>query len=112
GRPAPGRARGRSAREDCGLRCAGVVSLHCVLRGPGMHTTLDLLADRGFCVLRDYDGPPIPDREYLDLEYMDWKSGGDTNFAPLASALGGMGGAGVWGHRKPHQERGGDRKPG
>ena len=69
-----------------------------------MHTKLDLLAEKGFCVLRDYDGPPIPDREYLDLEYMDWKSGGDTNFAPLASALGEMECAGFWDHGKPDKD--------
>jgi hypothetical protein len=69
-----------------------------------MHTKLDLLADKGFRVLRDYDGPPIPEREWLDLDYMDWKSGGDTNFAPIASALGEMECAGFWDHGKPDKD--------
>ena len=38
-------------------------------------------------MLRDLDRP-IPESEYLGLEYMDWKSGGDTNFAPVATADG------------------------
>jgi hypothetical protein len=69
-----------------------------------MHTKLDLLADKGYCVLRDYDGPPINEREWLDLDYMDWKSGGDTNFAPIASAMGEMECAGFWDHGKPDKD--------
>ena len=69
-----------------------------------MHLKLDVLADKGFVVLRDYAGPPIPEREWLDLEYMDWKSGGDTNFAPIASALGEMECAGFWDHGKPDKD--------
>jgi hypothetical protein len=69
-----------------------------------MHQKLDVLAERGFVVLRDHSGPPIPEREYLDLEYMDWKSGGDTNFAPLASALGDMECCGFWDHGKPDKD--------
>ena len=38
----------------------------------------------------------VPEHEYLDLEYMDWKSGGDTNFAPLASADGELDCRGFW----------------
>ena len=37
-----------------------------------------------------------PAREYEALEYMDWKSGGDTNFAPLASADGELDCRGFW----------------
>ena len=40
----------------------------------------------------------------MGLEYMDWKSGGDTNFAPLASALGEMECAGFWDHGKPDKD--------
>jgi hypothetical protein len=69
-----------------------------------MHQKLDVLAERGFVVLRDHSGPPVPDREYLDLEYLDWKSGGDTNFAPLASALGEMECGGFWDHGKPDKD--------
>ena len=53
------------------------------------------LAERGFVRLRDLT-PPIPEDEYLDLEYMDWKSGGDTNFAPIATADGELDCRGFW----------------
>ena len=69
-----------------------------------MHGKLDVLAPKGFVVLRDYAGPPIPPEEWLNLEYMNWKSGGDTNFAPIASALGGMECAGFWDHGKPDKD--------
>ena len=51
------------------------------------HRRLPQLAERGFVVLDDADFM-VPQSEYLALEYMDWKSGGDTNFAPIASADG------------------------
>lgn len=38
----------------------------------------------------------IPAHEWETLEYMDWKSGGDTNFAPLASADGELDCRGFW----------------
>ena len=69
-----------------------------------MHEKLDVLAERGFVVLRDYAGPPVPDQEFLGLEYMDWQSGGDTNFAPIASALGEMECGGFWDHGKPDKD--------
>ena len=59
------------------------------------------LADRGVVALRDLD-PPIDESEYLGLEYMDWKSGGDTNFAPVATADGHLDCRGFW---KPGDER-------
>src|SRR5437899_3282261 len=68
------------------------------------HPKLDVMQEKGFVVLRDYDGPAIPDGEFLGLEYMDWKSGGDTNFAPIASALGEMECAGFWDHGKPDKD--------
>ena len=37
-----------------------------------------------------------PQSECGALEYMDWKSGGDTNFAPLASADGELDCRGFW----------------
>lgn len=66
-----------------------------------MHYKLDILAGKGYVVLEDYDGTPIPAAEWESLEYMDWKSGGDTNFAPLASATGEMDCRGFWDHGKP-----------
>jgi hypothetical protein len=68
-----------------------------------MHEKLEVLAERGFVVLRDHSDP-VPESEYLDLEYLDWKSGGDTNFAPIASALGGMECCGFWDHGKPDKD--------
>lgn len=65
------------------------------------HERLGVLAERGFVRLRDVD-PPIPDEEFRSLEYMDWKSGGDTNFAPIATADGELDCRGFW---KPGDER-------
>jgi hypothetical protein len=65
-----------------------------------MYHKLDSLARDGFAVLRDYQGPAIPRAEWESLEYMDWKSGGDTNFAPLASATGEMDCRGFWDYGK------------
>ena len=59
------------------------------------HVRLDCLAETGFIALRDapFD---VPSSEWETLEYMDWKSGGDTNFAPLASADGELDCRGFW----------------
>ena len=46
------------------------------------HIKLDVLTEKGYAIL--CDGPAIPPAEWEGLEYVDWKSGGDTNFAPLA----------------------------
>jgi hypothetical protein len=59
------------------------------------HVRLDALAARGFVQLTDLSFE-IPEAEYLDLEYMDWKSGGDTNFAPIATADGNLDCRGFW----------------
>src|ERR1700737_2443138 len=69
-----------------------------------MHRKLAAFDASGHVILRDYAGPAIPEREFLDPDYMDWKSGGDTNFAPLASALGEMECAGFWDHGKPDKD--------
>jgi hypothetical protein len=66
-----------------------------------MHRKLRILKKTGYVVLRDYDGPAIPATEWESLQYMDWKSGGDTNFAPLASATGALDCRGFWDHGKP-----------
>ena len=67
------------------------------------HVKLPALDPTGFVVLRPLD-PPIPDEEWRPLEYVDWKSGGDTNFAPIASALGELECAGFWDHGKPDKD--------
>ena len=59
------------------------------------HPRLDVLRERGFVQLRDLPFD-VPEHEYLDLEYMDWKSGGDTNFAPIATADGQLDCRGFW----------------
>jgi hypothetical protein len=69
-----------------------------------MHRKLDIMQEKGFVVLKDYDGPAVDPKEWEGLEYMDWKSGGDTNFAPIASALGEMECAGFWDHGKPDKD--------
>ena len=65
------------------------------------HPRVSALAEHGYVVLRDL-ADPIPESEYLGLEYMDWKSGGDTNFAPVATADGELDCRGFW---KPGEER-------
>ena len=59
------------------------------------HYRMDVLAETGYVALRDLD-PPVPEQEFLSLEYMDWKSGGDTNFAPIATADGELDCQGFW----------------
>ena len=65
------------------------------------HPRVAALEERGYVVLRDLD-PPVPEEEFRSLEYMDWKSGGDTNFAPIATADGELDCRGFW---KPGDER-------
>jgi len=65
------------------------------------HVRLPIIEEKGYVVLADTD-PPVPDEEFLALEYMDWKSGGDTNFAPIATADGELDCQGFW---KPGDER-------
>jgi hypothetical protein len=67
------------------------------------HTKLSILEDKGFVVLKQYDKLVTPE-EWVNMEYVDWKSGGDTNFAPIASAFGDMECAGFWDHGKPDKD--------
>jgi hypothetical protein len=59
------------------------------------HRRMQALDATGVVALTDLD-IDIPSDEWLALEYMDWKSGGDTNFAPLASADGELDCRGFW----------------
>jgi len=70
------------------------------------HRRLAALAERGYVVLADQD-PPVPDEEFLSLEYMDWKSGGDTNFAPIATADGQLECRGFWKEGDERPDKGG-----
>ena len=63
------------------------------LRTP--HPRLEVLEPAGFVQLADVPFE-VPSSEWESLEYMDWKSGGDTNFAPLASADGQLDCRGFW----------------
>ena len=58
------------------------------------HYRMPVLAD-GFVELTPL-ATPIDPTEWESLEYMDWKSGGDTNFAPIASADGELDCRGFW----------------
>jgi hypothetical protein len=69
-----------------------------------MYHKLGIMADKGYVVLRDRQGPTIDPAEWESLEYMNWKSGGDTNFAPLASATGEMDCRGFWDHGKADKD--------
>ena len=59
------------------------------------HYRMDALAADGFVELRPMP-VDVPQSEWESVEYMDWKSGGDTNFAPLASADGELDCRGFW----------------
>jgi hypothetical protein len=67
------------------------------------HPKLSVLESKGFLVLGRHRAA-IPTEEYLSLDYVDWKSGGDTNFAPIASAFGELECAGFWDHGKPDKD--------
>ena len=51
------------------------------------HRKLDILDEKGYVILEPHQGELDP-AEWEQLTYIDWKSGGDTNFAVLASATG------------------------
>ncbi len=59
------------------------------------HRRLPVLDESGFVALSPMP-IDVPREEWESLEYMDWKSGGDTNFAPLASADGELDCRGFW----------------
>ena len=67
------------------------------------HTKLDVFAEKGFVILKPYEGEIDP-VEWEQLAYLDWKSGGDTNFAVLASANGEDDARGFWEHGKPDKD--------
>ncbi len=59
------------------------------------HYRMPVLAADGFVELLPMP-VEVPSAEWESVEYMDWKSGGDTNFAPLASADGQLDCRGFW----------------
>jgi len=64
------------------------------------HYRMPVLDDTGFVALKPTNFT-VPAVEWESLEYMDWKSGGDTNFAPIASADGELDCRGFWDKGKP-----------
>ena len=66
----------------------------------------ELLEETGFVVLDPYEGVIDP-KEWLDIEYVDWKSSGDTRFAPLASATGEIECNGFWNSKPPRTDKDG-----
>ncbi len=67
------------------------------------HRKLELLERDGFMILEPYKGSINP-QEWESLNYLDWKSGGDTNFAVLASADGSDDPRGFWEYGKPDKD--------
>ena len=64
------------------------------------------IADTGFLILDPYDQAADPP-EWTDLEYVEWKSSGDTRFAPLTSASGAIEVNGFWNHAPPRTDKDG-----
>ena len=60
---------------------------------------MSVLEETGYVVLDLYGGVVDPS-EWMSLEYVDWKSSGDTRFAPIASAQGEIGCNAFW-HSEP-----------
>lgn len=73
---------------------------------PRDYVTLPVFAETGYVVLDSYDQAADPS-EWLDIEYVDWKSSGDTRFSPLASAYGDLECNGFWHHDPPKTDKDG-----
>ena len=70
------------------------------------YVKLPELEETGYVVLDSYDQSQDP-QEWLDIEFVDWKSSGDTRFAPLASAYGDLECNGFWHHNPPKTDKDG-----
>ena len=70
------------------------------------HYRMPILEATGYVVLDSY-GETMDPREWLDLEYVDWKSSGDTRFAPIASAQGEIECNGFWHANPPKADKDG-----
>src|SRR5690606_27142822 len=60
----------------------------------------------GFVILDGYDQAADP-QEWRELEYLEWKSSGDTRFAHLTSADGTLDVDGFWNHQPPRTDKDG-----
>ena len=65
-----------------------------------------LVDEKGYVILENYNQAADP-KEWLDIEYVDWKSSGVTQFAPLASAFGEIEVNGFWNHTPPRTDKDG-----
>jgi hypothetical protein len=70
------------------------------------YTRLKAFEETGYVVLDSYDQAADP-KEWLDVEYVNWKSSGVTRFAPLASAFGELECNGFWNHTPPRTDKDG-----
>ena len=70
------------------------------------YVTLPIFEETGYVILDAYDQAQDP-REWEDLTFVDWKSSGETRFAPLASAYGDMECNGFWNHTPPKTDKDG-----
>ena len=70
------------------------------------YTKLEAFRENGYVVLEPYAGETDP-REWTDVTYVDWKSSGETRFAPLASAYGDLECDGFWNHTPPKTDKDG-----
>lgn len=68
--------------------------------------TSSALQATGYVVLDRYDQAADP-TEWLDLEYVGWRSSGITRFAPLASYAGDVECNGFWNHTPPRTDKDG-----
>lgn len=64
------------------------------------------LAETGYVVLPPHT-TPIDPAEWLDLDYVGWRSSGVTRFAPLASYAGDVECNGFWNHTPPRTDKDG-----
>lgn len=70
------------------------------------YTQLPVFDQTGYVIVDSYDQAADP-REWENLVFVDWKSSGDTRFAPLASAYGDMECDGFWNHTPPKTDKDG-----
>jgi hypothetical protein len=70
------------------------------------HYRMPILEETGYAVLDSYGGV-MDQAEWMTLEYVDWKSSGDTRFAPIASAQGEIECNGFWHANPPKADKDG-----
>lgn len=70
------------------------------------HYRMPILEETGYVVLDSY-GERIDPAEWMRLEYVDWKSSGDTRFAPIASAQGEIECNAFWHSTPPRDDKDG-----